>query len=179
MAKLVHLAVLVFLLAGCGDRLVELPVDRPAAASVALTERPLRCPADTVLLSDDDRGSGAGAVPAEFAAVTVLRCHVDHRTMRSSGGLDHFTVRQWQRSVTPRLRESLDLPDRELRPRRACASASAGTTAVYLVDRRRRAVRVLLPVDDPCSTIRAEVVTLLPAEGSTTSTTFQANRPSR
>lgn len=179
MAKLVHLVVIVFLLTGCGDRLVELPNHRRAAVPSALTEGPLQCPADTVLLTDDDRGGGAGAVPPDFAGDTVLRCDVDHQTMRSSGGLDSFTVRQWQRSVTPQLRESFDLPDRELRPRRACASGSAGTTSVYLVDRRRQAVRVLLPADDPCSTIRAEVATLLPAEGSGRGTTFLATRPSR
>jgi hypothetical protein len=178
-ASVAHLLVVVFLLAGCGDRLVELPLDRRTAVLVTQAEGPLRCPADTVLLTDDDPGSGAGAVPTDFDTETALRCEVDYQTMRSSGGLDRFTVRQWQRPVTPQLRDSLDLPDRELRPARACASASASTTALYLVDRRRQAVRVLLPTDDPCSQIRPEVAALLPADDSPVDTTFQASRASR
>ena len=176
---LVHLVAVVFLLAGCGERLVELPLDRRAAVPVALAEGPLQCPARTVLLTDDDQASGAGAVPVDFDAGTVLRCDVDYPTMRRSGGLDHFTVRQWQRAVTSQLRESLDLPDRELRPSVPCASGSSGTTAVYLVDRRRQAVRVLLPTDDPCQRIRAEVAALLPADGAAIATTFRASQPSR
>lgn len=178
-ARLAHLLAVVFLLAGCGERLVELPLDRRAAVPVALAEGPLRCPAGTVLLADDDPASGAGAVPVDFDAETALRCDVDHQTLRSSGGRDHFTVRQWRRPVTSQLRESLDLPDRELRPSVACASGSTGTTALYLVDRRRQAVRVLLPTDDPCSRIRAEVTASLPADGSADATTFQASEPSR
>ena len=176
---LVHLVAVVFLLAGCGEQLVELPLDRRAAVPVALAEGPLRCPANTVLLTDDDPASGAGAVPVDFYVDTVLRCDVDYQATRNSGSLTYVTVRQWQRAMKSQLRESLELPDRALRPAVACASGSTRTTAVYLVDRRRQAVRVLLPTDQPCSKIRSEVAALLPADGSAIATTFQASQPNR
>jgi len=177
--RLTPLALLLVLLAGCSERLVELPIDRRVAEIVAASEGPLQCTADTVLLTDDDPGSGAGVVPLDFDGDTALRCDVDYQTMRVSDGVDRFTVRQWQAAATSQLRESLNLPDRELRPRRACASGLAITTALYLVDRGGRVVRVLLPTDDPCSKIRAEVAALLPADGSAKSSTFQASQPSR
>ncbi len=169
----------VLLVAGCGDRLVELPTSRKSAVPVALADGPVRCPADTVLLDDNDAKSGAGVVPGDFDGRIVLRCEVDYTTMRSQGGVDRFTVRQWQASFALELRTALNLPDRELRPARACASAMGGTTAVYVVDSRRRVVRVVLPVDDPCQELRAEVVALLPANGSPSSALFQVTRSSR
>jgi len=167
------------LLAGCAGRLVELSTNRKSAVPVALADGPVRCPADTVLLDDNDPKSGAGVVPGDFDGRTVLRCEVDYTTMRSRGGVDRFTVRQWQASFAPELRTALDLPDRELRPARACASVAGGTTAVYVVDSRRRVVRVVLPVDDPCQKLRAEVVAQLPANGSPASATSQVTRSSR
>jgi hypothetical protein len=164
------------LFAGCADRLVELPTDRRPAVPVALVKGPVRCPADTVLLTDDDPESGAGAVPADFEGRTVLRCEVDYTTMRTRGGIDRFPVSQWQRPLTAELRAALDLPDRELRPRSACADSSGGTTAVYLVDQQRRVIRVLLPWENPCRKIRAEVAALLPAYGSPPDASFFVNR---
>lgn len=169
----------VLLLAGCADRLVELPTNREPAVPVALAKGPVRCPADTVLLDDDDPKSGAGVVPDDFDGRTVLRCEVDYTTMRSQDGVDRFTVRQWQAAFTPQLRTALDLPDRELRPAPACADAAGSTTALYVVDPRRRAIRVIPPVDDPCQKLRAEVVALLPANGSPADVTFQVTRASR
>lgn len=167
------------LLAGCTDRLVELPISRQLAVPVALAKGPIRCPADTVLFTDDDPKSGAGAVPRDFDARTVLRCEVDYTTMRSKHGIDRFAVRQWQAPFSPQLRTALDLPDRELRPARACAAAAGGTTALYVVDSRHRALRVIPPVDDPCQKLRAEVVALLPANGSPADVTFRVTRASR
>jgi len=169
----------IFLFAGCADELVELPTDRRPAVPVPLVDGPSRCPADTVVLSDDDPESGAGAVPADFDSGTVLRCDVDYTTMRTRNGVDQFTVTQWQAPMTPQLRTALDLPDREIRPVRACAAGSGRTTAVYLVDSRRQAIRVLLPVDDPCQQIRKEVAALLPADGSPAEATFHVSRPTR
>lgn len=167
----------VLLLAGCADRLVELPTSRGLAVPVALADGPVRCPAETVLLDDHDPDSGAGVVPGDFDGHTVLRCEVDYTTMRSRDGVERFTVHQWEAPFRPQLRTALDLPDRELRPARACAAATGGTRAVYVVDSRRRAVRVILPVDDPCNKVRAEVVAQLPANGSMA--TFQVSRSSR
>lgn len=169
----------VLLLAGCTDRLVELPTNREPAVPVALVDGPVRCPANTVLLDGDDPKSGAGVVPGDFDGRIVLRCEVDYTTMRSRDGVDRFTVRQWQASFTPELRTALDLPDRELRPARACASGAGSTTAVYVVDSRRQAIRLILPVDDPSQKLRAEVVAQLRAKGSPADATFQVTRSSR
>jgi hypothetical protein len=166
----------VLLLAGCAERLVELPINREPAAPIALAKGAVRCPADTVLDTDDDPKSGAGAVPTDFNGRTVLRCEVDYVTMRSRAGVDYFPVSQWQRPLTPQLRAALDLPDRELRPRSACAGSFGSTNAVYLVDQQRRVVRVLLPWEDPCRKIRAEVAALLPAFGSPPDATFTVQR---
>jgi hypothetical protein len=165
-------AVVALLLVGCAQRLVELPTERAPAVPVALAEGPVRCPADTVLLSDDDPKSGAGAVPADFDGRTVLLCYVDYTTMQTRAGRDRFPVSQWQRPFTPELRTALDLPNRELRPRSGCAESSGGTTAVYVVDQRRSVIRVLLPWEDPCQKIRTEVAALLPVYGSSPDATF-------
>lgn len=159
------------LLTGCGDRLVELPTERQPAVPVLAPAGPVRCPADTVLLSDDDPASGAGAVPAGFDGRLVLRCEVDLASTSGEGD-DRVTVRQWQAAAEAEFRTALDLPDRELRPVRACAAGTGTGTAVYLVDARRQVIRVLLPRDDPCSNIRAEVVALLPANGLPAAATF-------
>ena len=164
------------LLVGCGDRLVELPIDRPAAISVPLDQGPLRCPADTVTYPDDNARSGAGSVPADFEARTVLRCNTDYTTATRSGTVERFTISQWSGPVTPGLRTSLDLPDRARRPAVACASSNGGHTSVYLVDSRRRSVRVLLPWDDPCQVMREEVAVLLPGQGGPAPITFTASR---
>jgi len=169
---------LVVLLAGCADRLVEVPTDRRPAAEVTL-DRSARCPSDTVMLGDDDPGSGAGAIPAGFDGRTMLRCEVDYTTMRSRDGIDMLAVRQWQAPLTTRLRTALDLPDREFRPHSiACAAASGSTTALYVVDGRDRAVRVQSPTDEPCHVIRVEVQALLPVNSSPASQTFQVSRES-
>lgn len=161
------------LLVGCSAQLVELPLNRAPAPIIALNDGPLRCPRDTVFLDDRDASSGAGALPEGFAGVTLLRCEVRLATAGEAqvGGR---TVRQWQAPAKPGLRAALNLPDREFRPAQACAgSTSAVPPAVYVVDADRRAVRVVLPVDDPCQKIRAEVVTLLPANGSPADATFR------
>lgn len=167
------------LLAGCGDRLVELPVDRAAAVPVQLATGELRCPADTVLAGDRDPESGAGAVPTDFEPRTVLRCEADYSRATSRAGVDRLPVHQWQAASTPQLLTALNLPNREIRPRVACASGETSSTAVYLVDRQRRAVRMSLPHDSPCQRIRSEVVALLPANGGPADATFTVTRASR
>lgn len=163
------------LLSGCSERLVEVSTEREPAVPVLAPAGPVRCPAGAVLLSDDDPASGAGAVPDGFDGRLVLRCEVDRASTSREGGDDRVTVRQWQAAPRPELRAALDLPDRELRPARACATGTGTESAVYLVDARRQVIRVLLPRDDPCSTIRAEVVALLPANGSREATRFQVS----
>ena len=105
-----------------------------------------------------------------------MRCEIDYTTARRRAGVDRYTVRQWRAPVTPELRAALDLPDRELRPPRACAAGSGSATAVYLVDSPRRAIRVLLPYDDPCRQARDEVAALLPAITAPVEATFEASR---
>lgn len=172
-------AIDVLLLAGCTDRMVELATEREPAVVVDLVKGPVRCPAATVTHGDDDPASGAGAVPADFEGRTVLRCDLDYSTMQLRDGVEHVSVRQWQAPMTPQLHAALDLPDRELRPARACAAGSGGITTVYLVDPARRSVRVLLPREDPCQRIRAETVAVLPANGSPAEASFEVSRPAR
>lgn len=144
---------------------------------VALHGTPPRCPSDTVLLTDDDSASGAGAVPADVAGPLVLRCFVDYSTATRQAGVETFTVRQWQAPLTPKLRAALDLPDRALRPRGgACGASTSGTTAVYVSDGQDHAVRALLPTDEPCRTTRPEVVALLPDDRGPAALTFRAGR---
>ncbi|HEX8489162.1 MAG TPA: hypothetical protein VF642_11505 [Propionibacteriaceae bacterium] len=164
------------LVVGCGDRLVELPTERPVAIPVPLGQGPLRCPVDTVAHPDDSPASGAGAVPADFEGRTVLECRTDYMTATRRGRVDRFTISQWSGPVTPALRTSLDLPDRARRPALACAAGTSGHTAVYLVDSRRRSVRVLLPWEDPCHVIRRDVVVLLPGRDRPAQDTFTASR---
>jgi len=78
-------------LAGCADQLVDVPTTRPTATVVKL-DKSGRCPSDTVLLSDDDPASGAGAVPPGFDGLLVLRCDVDYSTMITREGVERFTV---------------------------------------------------------------------------------------
>lgn len=167
------------LLAGCAPAMVGVPTDRAPAVGVALAEGPTRCPADTVLNPDDDPASGAGSVPEHFQGLSVLLCKVEYTTMRSKNGMDHFAVTQWIDPLTPELRATFDLPDRELRPTRACAAAQGRDIVVYLVDAQRQAVRVLLPQDDPCSRIRAEVSALLPGGETPANASFEVSRKSR
>ena len=86
-----------------------------------------------------------------------MLCHVNASDRRSARGVDQFTVRQWTAPFTPQLRVALTLPNREARPPRPCGAALAWTMAVYVVDRSQRAVRVDLPIDNPCERIRPEV----------------------
>lgn len=167
------------LLAGCAGKLVEVPTERAPAVGVALVEGPIRCPKDTVLDMDDDPSSGAGSVPESFEGLSVLLCKVEYTTMRSKNGMDHFAVTQWNDPLTPDLRAAFDLPDRELRPARACAAAQGRDIVVYLVDAQRQAVRVVLPRDDPCSRIRAEVSALLPGGEPPADASFEVSRKSR
>lgn len=170
---------LLLALGGCADQLVEVSTTRADADVVAL-EAPGRCPAGTVLLSDDDPASGSGAVPSGFEGVAVLRCDVDHSSMTVEAGVERYTVRQWQRPLTAELGAGLALPDRVFRRGgTACAVSSGGTTALYVVDDRGRAVRVLPPTDEPCNVIRADVEPLLPDADSSPDTTFSAEQPAR
>ncbi len=169
----------VLLLAGCAEQLVELPTDHRPAAVVELGPGPLRCPSDTVATWDESAGSGAGAVPADFDGRSVLRCVVDYTRSRSRDGVEQVPVSQWQAARTPELRAAFDLPDREQRPPRACAAATGYADAVYLVDARRRAIRVTLPYDDPCRRMRAEVSALLPGREPPAEATFFVSREGR
>lgn len=169
----------VLFLSGCAPQLVELPIDRQPAAVVQLGQGPLRCPADTVTLDDESEASGAGALPADFDGRNVLLCMVDYTRSQSLGGKTRVAVEQWRAVFTPELRAALELPDRELQPEVACADAIGSSTAVYLVDTQRRAVRVLLPSDDPCSRIRPEVSALLPPTDQPADATFTTTREFR
>lgn len=162
-------------LAGCADRLVDLPTDRKPAPIQALIPGPTRCPAATVAYPDDEAESGAGAVPVGFAGNTVLRCQVDYAQMRVDGSRHRFTVYQWSDTVTAELIAALNLSDRGYRPARGCAAGSSSTTAIYLVD-ADQAVRVLPPVDNPCSVIRPEVEGLLPDNQQPAEAVFTASR---
>lgn len=146
---------------------------------IDLTKEPIRCSAKTVAYGDDDPESGAGAVPADFDGRTVLRCELDYASMHSRDGVESFTIRQWSAPLTAQLRAAFDLPDRELRPARACAAGTSTATAVYFVDARRQSVRVLLPYDDPCHQIREEVANLLLANAPPAEATFHASREAR
>ena len=166
-------------LTGCADRLAEVPTDR-ADAKVVTLEEPGHCPWDTVLLADDDSASKAGAIPADFNGRTVLRCDVYNSTMTSRAGVDRFTVRQWRGVLTPQLRSALALPDREFRRGgTACGVAKGGTTAIYVIDGGRRAVRGLPPTDEPCNDIRDDVETVLPGNRSPADQTFSVERAAR
>jgi len=166
-------------LAGCTDQLVDVPTSRPPATVVALEDGG-QCPPDTVLLADDEQGSGAGAIPADFVGRLVLRCDVDNSSATTRAGVERVTVRQWQAPSTPELEASFALPDRDFRRGgQACGASGAGTTAVYLVDRAGRAARILLPTQEPCQDIRDEVEALLPGANPSANKTFQAKQPAR
>lgn len=115
-------------------------------------------------------------MPADFVPQTVLRCRVDLTRGQARGGIERLPTQQWRAALTPELRSALDLPDRELRPAVACAAGVGAITAVYLVDARRRAIRVHLPADDPCDTLRPEVVALLPPPEPPADDTFTVAR---
>ena len=156
-----------------------MPTNRPTATTGQLDE-PGRCPSNTVLLVDDDPASGAGAVPPEFDGVLVLRCEVDYATRSTRKGIERFTVGQWQEPVTPQLLAAFALPDRDFRKNAvACAAARGGRTAIYLVDRADRAIRVLPPTQQPCDDIRDEVEALLPSIRPPAGKTFYAEQAAR
>jgi hypothetical protein len=161
---------------GCAGAMVELPIDREPAALVQLGAGPVRCPAETVTYGDEDPMSGAGAVPANFDGRTVLRCETDYRSVRRRNGVDRFTINQWRTRLTPELRAAFDLPDRGFRPTRPCAGINGTVGAIYLVDGKRQAIRVLLPSEDPCHQVRPEVARLLLSDDSSLDATFHASR---
>jgi hypothetical protein len=166
-------------LTGCADRLVDVPTARPTATVVMLDDSG-HCPSDTVLLGDDDPAGGAGTIPAGFGGRLVLRCDVDYSTTTVQHGVERFTVRQWEHPLTPQLQTAFALPDRGFhRGGSACGAASAGTTALYVVDRGGRAVRILPPTQEPCHRIRDEVKALLPGTGSPAAKTFHAEQAVR
>ncbi|MGI3785140.1 MAG: hypothetical protein ACRYG2_30645, partial [Janthinobacterium lividum] len=110
----------------------------------------------------------------------VLRCDVDYSTMTTQDGVERFTVREWERPLTPQLRTALALPNRDFRRGgTACGAASAGTTAIYVVDPARQAARILPPTQEPCHSIRDEVKALLPDTSSPADKIFHAEQAAR
>jgi hypothetical protein len=175
-AALGALVVLTGCTGGASDQLAEVPTTRAPAAAAVLKDSS-RCPSSTVLLSDEEPASGAGAIPAGFDGRVVLRCEVDHTTMTSQDEVDRYAVRQWQGALSPELHAALALPDREYRSRGvACGSSAGGTTALYIVDAGSRAIRVLPPKDGPCHDLRPEVAALLPDTATTARETFHVSR---